>query len=172
MNVTSLQCNSDRSQVTMAKLSREEIALFPLKNIESVVKLFKIHLKKNNEPNLAILSIILGFIENTLTCSRVSGESDDTFVNIGSNNGNDWNEDHNTNLPVLSYDFLEALYQRFMSIIKAHVDLASFGSPKYATREIIKKVSDVVWCTLSSNYYRDRAHLQSIYSYMAGQKYN
>lgn len=150
----------------MAKLTDEEIALFPLRNIDSVVKLFKTHLERNGEPNLAILSIILGYIENTLTCSR-GPDPGDPETNDEQNNS-DWADSNITKVPTVEYSFVEALYQRFLSIIKAHVDVVSFGTPKYASRELVKRVSDVVWCTLSSSYYKDRAHLQSIYSYMSG----
>ncbi|XP_018006514.1 menin [Hyalella azteca] len=154
----------------MAKLSSDELALFPLKNIDSVVKLFKIHIEKNHEPNLAILSIILGYIENTLTCSRVAESSDSVPHVTACDKEVHWQENNSTKIPAVEYTFVEALYQRFLSIIKAHVDVASFGNPKYASRELVKRVSDVVWCTLSSSYYKDRAHLQSIYSYMTGAK--
>ncbi|KAK3878017.1 hypothetical protein Pcinc_017315 [Petrolisthes cinctipes] len=73
-------------------------------------------------------------------------------------------------LPQVEYETVEALHHRFLAIIKAHVDVAALGSPRYATRDLVKRVSDVVWCTLSSSYYKDRAHLQSIYSYMTGAK--
>lgn len=141
----------------MAKLSGEERALFPLTDIESVVKLFRLHLEKNSEPNLAILSIIVGHIENTLTCSRVVPEPP-----------GDQGSDHQHILPLVEFETVEALHHRFLAIIKAHVDVAALGSPRYATRDLVKRVSDVVWCTLSSSYYKDRAHLQSIYSYMTG----
>lgn len=149
----------------MAKLSSEERALFPLCDIESVVKLFKLHLEKNSEPNLAILSIIVGHIENTLTCSRFAGS--ENLVGYDDECSDKFSENHHI-LPVVDYESVEALYHRFLAIIKAHVDVTAFGSPRYATRELVKRVSDVVWCTLSSSYYKDRAHLQSIYSYMTG----
>lgn len=153
----------------MAKLTDEEIALFPLRNVESVVKLFKTHLERNREPNLAILSIILGYIENTLTCSRGAETGDPETADIPPIENDGWAQNSITKVPTVEYSFVEALYQRFLSIIKAHVDVVSFGSPKYASRELVKRVSDVVWCTLSSSYYKDRAHLQSIYSYMSGK---
>lgn len=149
----------------MAKLTDEEIQLFPLTNIGSVVKLFKAHLERNKEPNLAICSIVIGFIENTLTCSRTFDHPDDA------EDENDCKDTLSTRLPVIEYEDVEALYQRFLSIIKAHIDVSAFESPEYATRELVKRVSDVVWCTLSSSYYKDRAHLQSIYSYMTGNVY-
>lgn len=149
----------------MAKLSSEERALFPLTDIDGVVKLFRLHLEKNSEPNLAILSIIVGHIENTLTCSRGVSEPPVSYEDEFSDGR--FSENHHV-LPCVEYETVEALHQRFLAIIKAHVDVASFGSPRYATRELVKRISDVVWCTLSSSYYKDRAHLQSIYSYMTG----
>ncbi|KAK8381692.1 hypothetical protein O3P69_015025 [Scylla paramamosain] len=151
----------------MAKLSSEERALFPLTDIDGVVKLFKLHLEKNSEPNLAILSIIVGHIENTLTCSRGVTEPPVSYEDEFSEGK--YSDSHHV-LPCVEYETVEALHQRFLAIIKAHVDVASFGSPRYATRELVKRISDVVWCTLSSSYYKDRAHLQSIYSYMTGAK--
>lgn len=32
------------------------------------------------------------------------------------------------------------------------------------------KVSDVIWNSLTRSYYKDRAHLQSLYSYLTGNK--
>ncbi|XP_066942616.1 menin isoform X4 [Macrobrachium rosenbergii] len=170
----------------MAKLSSEERAMFPLTDIKSVVKLFTTHLNKNKEPNLAILSIIVGHIENTLTCARgTAGQEtsltsslpvdyDDCVTGGGGGGGGglqtDRYSDLDCTLPVVEYESVEALYHRFLAIIKAHVDVTAFGTPKYATRELVKRISDVVWCTLSSSYYKDRAHLQSIYSYMTGAK--
>ena len=37
-----------------------------------------------------------------------------------------------------------------------------------ASRALVKRVSDIVWNTLSKSHYKDRAHLQSIYSYLTG----
>ncbi|XP_045599748.1 menin isoform X1 [Procambarus clarkii] len=149
----------------MAKLSGEERALFPLSDIEAVVNLFRLHLQKNREPNLAILSIIVGHIENTLTCSRGVSEPP-----LGGDDDHCRFADNHRILPVVEYETVEALHHRFLAIIKAHVDVTAFGTPRYATRELVKRISDVVWCTLSSSYYKDRAHLQSIYSYMTGAK--
>ncbi|XP_064084784.1 menin-like isoform X3 [Macrobrachium nipponense] len=167
----------------MAKLSSEERAMFPLTDIKSVVKLFTTHLNKNKEPNLAILSIIVGHIENTLTCARGAAAQEtsltsslpvdyDDCATAGGGGGlqTDRYSDVDCTLPVVEYKSVEALYHRFLAIIKAHVDVTAFGTPKYATRELVKRISDVVWCTLSSSYYKDRAHLQSIYSYMTGAK--
>lgn len=42
--------------------------------------------------------------------------------------------------------------------------------PKKTSRELIKKISDVIWSHLTRSYYKDRAHLQTIYSYLTGNK--
>ena len=48
------------------------------------------------------------------------------------------------------------------------VDLSLY--PKKTSRELIKKISDVIWSHLMRTYYKDRAHLQTIYSYLTGSK--
>lgn len=151
----------------MFQLSDAEKSLFPLSDIGSVVKFLKIHLEVNDEPNLAICSIIIGYIENALTCSRVIDSLDEVENEL---NVEDMaRHPMSTKLPVIEYDNVMALYHRFVAIIRTHVDITSFGSSEYASRDLVKRVSDVVWCTLCSTYYKDRAHLQSIYSYMTGK---
>ena len=50
--------------------------LFPLKTVGQVRRLFEAHLNRP-EPNLALLSIVAGYVENTLTaCTNVvAGDS-------------------------------------------------------------------------------------------------
>ena len=36
-------------------------------------------------------------------------------------------------------------------------------------RKLIKHVADIIWNTLSKSHYKDKPHLQSIYSYLTGQ---
>ena len=50
---------------------REELAaLFPLDTVGKVTDLFRIELTSDEEPNLVLLSIITGCIENNLTLAR------------------------------------------------------------------------------------------------------
>ncbi|XP_067010072.1 menin [Anabrus simplex] len=131
---------------------------FPLQDIPSVVKLFKRQLENPGEPDLALLSIVVGAIENSLTCKgtiTVQKETD-TFGE--------------PKLPAVEYHITEALYSKFHAIIKGAVDLSLYDNSKFATRELVKKVSDVIWNSLSRSYYKDRAHLQSLYSYLTGNK--
>ncbi|KAJ9585308.1 hypothetical protein L9F63_002893, partial [Diploptera punctata] len=131
---------------------------FPLEDIPSIVRLFKQQLESSTEPDLALLSIVVGAVENSLTCNRsftVQKESDTLSE---------------PKLPPVEYHIAEALYSKFHAIIKGAVDLTQYSGSKYASRELVKKVSDVVWNSLTRSYYKDRAHLQSLYSYLTGNK--
>lgn len=142
----------------MAGLERVNRQLFPLRDISSVVKLFKDEIEKSPDPDLALLSIVSGAVENSLTCNRspVSKQTEADCDDAGE-------------VFEIEFHIVDALYAQFRSIILGSVDLSSYGDCKYATRELVKKVSDVIWNTLSRSYYKDRAHLQSLYSYLTGK---
>lgn len=129
--------------------------IFPLQDIPSVVKVFKQQLTQDQEPNLALLSIIAGAVENSLTCNRNFTVEKDADCEEGK-------------LPAVEYRIVEALYMKFHTVIKGAVDVTLYGDGKYATRELVKKVSDVIWNSLTRSYYKDRAHLQSLFSYLTG----
>ncbi|CAG9762380.1 unnamed protein product [Ceutorhynchus assimilis] len=139
----------------MAVFRDVDKALFPIKNINTVVKLFTNQLEDSNEPDLALLSIVSGLIENQLTSrSNAAGQlTDSPESNV---------------LPRFELEDVENLYKKFHLIITGSVE--SNDTKSYATREIVKKVSDVIWNSLTRSYYKDRAHLQSLYSYLTGSK--
>lgn len=133
--------------------------LFPLVSFEGVINLFKSQLEcKEKDPDLSILSICLGFVENVLC------------------------KENSTTFPVLDFETVEGLYKKFKSIVaiaeQAFPHAPGHKSkkkeenaePKVATREKIKKISDVIWNSLLRSSYKDRAHLQSVYSYLTGNK--
>ena len=140
----------------MACFSEQDKQHFPLKNIEDLVVFFESHLKNRDEPNLALLSITLGCIENSLTCNRKHIQSENEK----------YGKTENPNLPLLQLSKVEALYQRFVSYVKSSIDSTSEIGP-YTSRESVKKISDVIWSGLTGNY-TDKAHLQSLYSYLTG----
>lgn len=125
---------------------------FPLDSTESLIKLFKSQLE-NEEKNvdLTLISICLGFFENFL-CNNRENENKLTF-------------------PTLTYDTFNELYKKFKTIVStAEQSQAKGKSVKIPTREKIKKISDVIWNSLLRSSYKDRVHLQSVYSYLTGNK--
>lgn len=143
----------------MAGFKDLEKALFPLKSVNSVIEIFKNQLEGGGDPDLALLSIIAGAVENTLTCRSVNS-SQQIIEPL-----------EQSHLPVIEFHTIQTLYNKFHAIIKSAVEQSNNnGTKQYATRELVKRVSDVVWNSLTRSYYKDRAHLQSLYSYLTGSK--
>ena len=116
---------------------------FPLKDISSVVEVFKAELTKA-EPNLAKLSIVLGFFETALTCK-------------GSSNS----------CPSLDKETYDALVAKFQALIQKNLSANKQQRP--ATREFITDVADLVWSCLSKSYFKDKPHIQNLYSFLTGK---
>ena len=148
---------------------------FPLRTVNEVVKLFAYECDQK-EPNLVLLSIVAGTIENAMTkVSEVNLTSYEEKVEKTSEN-----EDlTNANLkiePPVEWHLVEALLQKFDSIIKGFCDQtllqrslkSDASSPEI--RKLIKHVADIIWNTLTKGQYKDRPHIQSIYSYLTGNK--
>lgn len=143
--------------MAMARIKQCDRALFPLKNVQSVVELFRRQLEGDGEPDLALLSIVVGYIENNLTSNR-NGADLQVYEPVET-----WS------LPALELAAADALYAKFHHIIVSQVDLTLYER-KWGSRELVKRVSDVIWNSLTRSYYKDRAHLQSLYSYLTGNK--
>lgn len=167
-------------------LTDQEKKLFPLKTISSIVALFRSILRRSTDPDLTFLSIICGCIENTLTCNSAhhqlaatarsaaiaeepealaagEGTRNVQIVTVQARSSGDEGD-----FPEVELDVVMALRAKFAAILCSAVD--SRPGDSLLTREIIKKVSDVIWNTLTRSYYKDRAHLQSIYSYLTGSR--
>lgn len=110
----------------MAGFRDADKALFPLKSISSVIEIFKNQLSSDREPDLALLSIIAGAVENSLTCRSNAALQVCEPVEPQS-------------LPVLELHTVETLYSKFHSIMKSAVDVPK-AKPKFATRALVKKV--------------------------------
>lgn len=148
---------------TMAGIRDPAKQCFPLQEIKSVVSLFRSELTDTSEPNLAMLSIVAGMIENVLTSNR--GASSAAGEAVGAVNNTVGIEPI---FPVVELPNVEALYCKFETQIKGSVDLSDY-KPGYATRSLIKKVSDIVWSSLTRSYYKEKAHLQSLFSLLTGE---
>lgn len=179
--------------------------LFPLKSISDVVQLFKLHLESAKEPDLTLLSIVTGIIENTLTrkcqsSGQVNASGNDasveTLTSIDDTESPTQLPSIASNFPVVQLETVQELYDKFIKVISLVGEYKRVGtatlvsaagaaaavksgrnntrngshSPVYATREIIKHCSDVIWNSLIRSTYKDRAHLQSLYSYLADNK--
>lgn len=139
----------------MAGFREGEKRFFPIKNINSVVNLFKYELTECQEPNLVLLSIVIGAVENALTSNRILTPDFATRM-----------QEHG--FPCVELLTVETLVCRFEALVKSNIDMNAH-SGKFATRELLKKVSDVIWLSLTRSYYKDKAHLQSLYSFLTGE---
>ena len=127
---------------------------FPLTDQASVISLFEDQLKRPDGPNLAILSITLGYIENVLTLNRTLPIENDLHL-------------LRPMFPVVDLESVEALYLKFESLVKGSVDLSLYPE-KWSNRNLVKRLSDVIWGTLSRSF-KDKAHIGSLYSLLTGK---
>lgn len=134
--------------------------LFPLRTVHDVVNLFKSQLENGtqhkNEPDLSLLSIVAGYIEISLT-SGTTTETEPT------------EEDEKlSQFPVVTLELLDEMYKKFQSV------LSTVEKPKsakgFANRNVIKKISDLIYYSLFRSTHRDKPHLNSLYSYLSGNK--
>uniref|UniRef100_A0A8C6TTD7 Menin n=1 Tax=Neogobius melanostomus TaxID=47308 RepID=A0A8C6TTD7_9GOBI len=138
---------------------------FPLRGIEGVVQLFEYELSKS-EPDLALLSLVLGFVEHFLAVNRVIP------INVPGVRFEPLEPDcPNSCFPTVELGMISALYERFTAQIRGAVDLSQYRrTAAVSSRELVKKVSDVIWNSLSRSYFKDRAHIQSLFSLITGTK--
>lgn len=142
-------------------------ALFPLRSVSAVVRLFEAELRQS-EPDLVLLSLVLGFVEHFLAVNRVLP----TNVPGVSFEARPGPEPHSAAyFPVAELSIMAALYARFTAQIRGAVDLSLYPRPDgFSSRELVRKVADVIWNSLSRSYFKDRAHIQSLFSFITGTK--
>ncbi|KAH8351607.1 hypothetical protein KR059_009308 [Drosophila kikkawai] len=155
-----------------------DASLFPLKSTSDVVNLFRRALTSGIEPDLTLLSIVVGYIELSLTTGEAAAQAAQAVaaaaataaagdISQNATGGNDVIMGNSVPFPVVTHELIAGLYKKFQTI------LSVVEKPKphrQATREVIKKVSDVIWNSLIRSSYKDRAHLQNLYSYLSGNK--
>ncbi|KAH8298134.1 hypothetical protein KR018_007351 [Drosophila ironensis] len=150
-------------------------SMFPLKSTADVVNLFRRALTSGIEPDLTLLSIVVGYIELSLTTGEAAAQAAQAAaaaaaagdISQAATGGNDVIMGNSVPFPVVTHELIAGLYKKFQTI------LSVVEKPKphrQATREVIKKVSDVIWNSLIRSSYKDRAHLQNLYSYLSGNK--
>nr|NP_001036342.1 menin 1, isoform C [Drosophila melanogaster]NP_523498.2 menin 1, isoform A [Drosophila melanogaster]AAF52480.3 menin 1, isoform A [Drosophila melanogaster]ABI31296.1 menin 1, isoform C [Drosophila melanogaster] len=152
-----------------------DASLFPLKSTADVINLFRRALTSGIEPDLTLLSIVVGYIELSLTTGEAAAQAAQAAaaavaagdISQATTGGNDIIMGNSVPFPVVTHELIAGLYKKFQTI------LSVVEKPKphrQATREVIKKVSDVIWNSLIRSSYKDRAHLQNLYSYLSGNK--
>jgi len=147
------QIASARSAATGKRTRiRQRMKHFPLKTIDAVVELFESQI--SGEPDLAHLSLVLGAIEVRMTTDSATETDDSAF-------------------PQINFTDVESLYDRFLTLLHHNIPAEEIASCRHgnvvaSTKEIVDKVSNVVWSSLSSSYSKDRAHIQSLYSLLTG----
>ncbi|XP_014379930.1 menin, partial [Alligator sinensis] len=120
-------------------------------------------------PDLVLLSLVLGFVEHFLAVNRVlpTNVPGISFEPRPSPEP----AAPPTYFPVADLSIVAALYARFTAQIRGAVDLSLCPRPDgFSSRELVKKVSDVIWNSLSRSYFKDRAHIQSLFSFITGTK--
>ncbi|KAI8038048.1 hypothetical protein M5D96_009089 [Drosophila gunungcola] len=135
-----------------------DASLFPLKSTADVVNLFRRALTSGIEPDLTLLSIVVGYIELSLTTGEAAAQAAQAAAAAAA---------------AAAGDISQAATADRWAVQKFQTILSVVEKPKphrQATREVIKKVSDVIWNSLIRSSYKDRAHLQNLYSYLFGNK--
>ncbi|XP_069750212.1 menin isoform X2 [Narcine bancroftii] len=150
------------------RLKSAQAAFFPICSIDKVVKLFEFELKKD-EPDLTLLSLVLGFVEHFLAVNRV------VPINVPGYSFDGRLEEQGlesrTCFPCVDLLQIKALHARFTTMIRGTVDRSLYPAKGgYSSRDLVKKVSDVIWNSLSRSYFKDRAHIQSLFSFITGTK--
>lgn len=172
--VTDPPKNRSRIEAAMTEFCDDVIKLFPLRTIPDVMKLFRQQLNnREEEPDLTLLSIVTGLIEHSLT-TKVLDSSTGPATATGTAGGNQQQPHIEviSNFPIIKYDVVEGLYKKFKTVLAPIEKLLvkNTTDSKFASREVIKKVSDIIWNSLLRSSYKDRAHLQSLYSYLCSNK--
>lgn len=122
-------------------------------SLDSCLEFFKDHLENNKEPNLSLCSIILGLVEKFFTR---------TIPDSAEFSGD------NELFPVIDEITVDTLLQKFVTFIKGSIDISS-ADEFYAKINLVQRVSDVVWSSLSKCYSKDKAHIQSIFSLLTSK---
>lgn len=147
-------------------LTAAQKALFPLRSVQDVVGLFEAELRRP-QPDLVLLSLVLGFVEHFLAVNRVL-PTNVPGISFEPRPGPEPAAPP-TYFPVADLSIVAALYARFTAQIRGAVDLSLYPRPDgFSSRELVKKVSDVIWNSLSRSYFKDRAHIQSLFSFITG----
>jgi len=160
--------------------------LFPLDNLDKVMNVFREELKKGNNADLAMLSVLAGYVEDYFTTSRVinnattdSSENKSTKTLSARKNNKEvkCNALEDIRLtPALTKKQIDAMHQKFSSMIRGYCDLSLITDlppgGHMANRQVIQRVSDIIWNTLNEDKNKDRSHASNVFCYLTEAKVN
>lgn len=86
--------------------------------------------------------------------------SEESMVDLSAND--------NLSIPEIEFEVVETLYKRFLDQFRGTINFSD--DEMHKTNLKIKRISDSVWEHLSNSYYKDKTHLQSIFSYLTTSK--
>ncbi len=165
--------------------ARDVAAFFPLHSLGDALKFFRAQVgEAASDPDLALLSIVTGCLEHQWTAAKNAPvavlpppptESALTPSSSSSSSPSVPNACEMRVEPPLEWHVVDTLCAKFAGIIEGFCDpnllQAARNAPDSgpAVRPLVKHVADIVWNTLSKSQYKDRPHLQSVYSYLTGR---
>ena len=152
----------------MNELREIDIKRFPLICVDDVVNFFRDQLTQGFQPNLTLLSIVLGMVEHSLTVNRPleknpRGRPVDR-INL---DGLERFEKCNHAIPPVELKEVRVMFEVFANLVISFVDLKG-APPKYTSAKLLKKVSDLLWTNLTKTFYKDKGHLQFLYTLFKG----
>eukprot|EP00088_Acartia_fossae_P027882 TRINITY_DN28635_c0_g1_i12.p1 TRINITY_DN28635_c0_g1~~TRINITY_DN28635_c0_g1_i12.p1 ORF type:complete len:549 (-),score=101.95 TRINITY_DN28635_c0_g1_i12:665-2311(-) len=160
----------------------KEADIYPIRNLTNVIDVFKAELKKGNDADLALLSILAGYVEDFFTGSRTASSTNVQQTNGHAPKSSQRNKKSANNGSILDTDIisppltreqLDAMRQKFVSRIRGFCDLSLIPDlGKCANMALIKRVSDIIWNTLNEERHMDRGHTSNIFSYLTEAKVN
>jgi len=119
-------------------MREEDKKLFPLITVGSVVQLFRQQLTNGSSPDLVLLSVVVGHVENCMTSVKnVTNIPIETTASVSSKAGKakgqrsqkETKDEDRLQLklePPVELHIVEALCAKFTSIIKGYCDLSLF----------------------------------------------
>lgn len=132
---------------------------FRLNSIEEVVNFLKVQIceKDEDEVDLVLISILLGFIEHQLTrkddAINLAGDISDVF-------------------PIINSEEIIPLVDDFRQYIRGKVipKMTTGSDSEVCTeRQTIKDVANAVWKRLSKAFHKDKLHFQTLYTFKNGK---
>ena len=123
--------------------------IFPLDSVAKIVSFIK-QLASCEKFVIAIPSLVLGWFENELTLI-----------------GKDRVLPGEEIFPSLNWNTFVKLYLEYKDIVSL-CSSSDTQIEKFEEKSVIKQVANFVWSYLSNLYFKDKLHIQSVYSFLKG----